>query len=107
MKNRKYIIDGDSIYTMTQVIHDNLPLSKKRHRHILRLFYSKQDPSWNRHVAGTLAAKLECDGNGFDITFRGGKKLRLDYSEAAELQFLLDEEGRVNYKTLGKLKGGL
>ena len=102
MAKKKIITDGECIYSMSQAVDDYLD-SGKRHRHTLKLFYSKLDKNWIKD-RGKVAAMLYCDGNGYEIAFRDGKTLRLDYSQARELQYLLDEESDFKWKTEGKLK---
>lgn len=56
---------------------------------------------------GSLAMSLEDTGNGLVVTQESGKTFSLNYSEAAEIQYLLDCLGRpdttaVDLKPVGK-----
>ena len=54
-----------------------------------RLYYDSNDKGWRKDLQGELATQIEDAGNGLKI--RQEKKNRLDYSEAVEIQFLLNK----------------
>ena len=60
-----------------------------RENNIHRLYYDSNDTGWREDLKGKLATQIEDTGNGLKI--RQDKKNRLDYSEAVEIQFLLNK----------------
>ena len=60
-----------------------------RENNIYRLYYDRNDKGWREDLRGKLVTQIEDTGNGFKI--RQEKKNRLDYSEAVEIQFLLNK----------------
>jgi len=56
---------------------------------IHKLYYDSDDKGWREDLKGKLATQIDNTGNGLKI--RQEKKNRLDYSEAAEIQFLLNK----------------
>jgi len=51
--------------------------------------YYNNDEDWREDLRGELSSKIIDTGNGLKIT--QNKKCELDYSEAAELKFLLNK----------------
>ncbi len=56
---------------------------------IYKLYHDSDDKWWREDLKGKLATQIKDTGNGLKI--RQEKKNRLDYSEAAEIQFLLNK----------------
>ena len=56
---------------------------------IHRLYHDRNDKGWREDLRGKLVTQIKDTGNGLKI--RQNKKNRLDYSEAVEIQFLLNK----------------
>lgn len=60
-----------------------------QHENEFQLFYDSKDTSWREDLRGKLASKIIDTGN--DLKIIQEKKNRLDYSEASEINFLLNK----------------
>ena len=73
--------DGNSSMYKLETLKSNINDSR-----IKMSFYGD---TWSEHVRGKEIVKLKDHGNGVNISFKKGTKLKLDYDEIEELEALL------------------
>ena len=74
---------------MSNVIIGECSYIYKKTKNKYSLSYDPDDKEWAEHIRGKIAFAIADTGNGLEIT--QNKKNFLDYSEAAELKYLLSK----------------
>lgn len=84
---KKYLMLRDSLYFFTA--------KEKRNDSTYTLKYSKLMTDCTQDTL----VKVHCNGNGYSISF-GKEEIYLDYSQAEDLQIVLNQINKIKTKTL-------